>query len=360
MRVSVSQIEKGTVIAKDVFSKTNHPIIKEKTVLTDAHIHILKTFLIREVEVERTMISGKQLSPPDEDANEKAIHSEDEEFNKMFFEATKSYEKEFRSWQSGMLVDVTKIRSFMLPLLKKMEEENVSVFLLHHYSTKDNYMYHHPIAVGLLSGYIAKRMNYSLGDTVQIALAGCLANCGMAKVNEKILHKKTALTREEFMEIKNHPILSLKMIEKTPFLKDEAKLAIYQHHERLDGSGYPHGEKGNKIHPFAKIIGVADVFHAMTSERLYKSKQSPFKVLEMMLEDHFGQFDLEVLQQLSNAIMTFSIGSKVQLSDGRIAEIMFIDQQSPSRPLVKVDETTEIIDLVQARQLYIQKVILND
>ena len=71
------------------------------------------------------------------------------------------------------------------------------------------------------------------------------------------------------------------MVQHVSLLKEGAKVAIIQHHERLDGSGYPFGLTNNKIHTVAKIIGVADTYHAMTSERLYRKKQSPFKVLRI-------------------------------------------------------------------------------
>lgn len=360
LRISVERLKEDCVIAKDIFSLTNTPIIREKTVITNEHIRVLKAFLIKEVEIESTLVNGETFSSLETDANlqqgELSLEGKSD-FIKLFLQATKNYKIEFRKWQSGIQVDITKIRSFFIPLVEAMEKTNESIFSLHHYSTKENYLYHHPIAVGLISGNIARKLNYSKGDSIQIALAGCLADCGMAKIDQKIINKKASLTREEFEEIKKHPIYSYKMLEKTQFLKDEAKLAIYQHHERLNGSGYPHGEKGDKIHPYAKIIAVADVFHAMTSERLYKSKQSPFKVLEMMLEDYFGQFDIASIRQLSSVIMNFSIGSKVQLSDGRIAEILFIDQKHPARPLVKVKNTEEIIQLEKERQLYIQQII---
>lgn len=358
--VNVERVKEGCIISKDVFSKTNSPIIKEKTVVMQKHLNVLKAFLINEVEIESVLVTGEQVTSLEtrniEEETENFRENKDD-FIRMFLQSTKKYEVEFQKWQSGMQVDVTKIRSLFIPLIEVMEETNANVFSLHHYSTKDNYLYHHAIAVGLLSSYIARKLNYPKGDVLQIGFAGCLANCGMAKINKKILQKKTSLTREEFEEIKQHPIHSFKMLEKTPFLKDESKLAVYQHHERLNGSGYPLGEKGNKIHPYAKIIAVADVFHAMTSERLYKSKQSPFKVLEMMLEDHFGQFDIASIQSLSSAIMNFSIGTNVQLSDGRIAEIVFIDQKHPARPLIKLKDTEEIIHLERERQVYIQKII---
>lgn len=353
VRITVDMVKEGCLLLNDVYSMTNTPIMREKTVLTKQHISVLKAFRIKEIEVARTLVDGKPFKPFHTDGSETA----EDLFIRMFLKAATSYQAEFKKWQAGIPIDFTKIRKIILPLVKEIETYNPDLFSLYHYTTKDNYLYQHAVAVGLISGLLAAKLNYNHGDVLQIALAGCLADCGMAKVDPKVLMKKASLTREEFSEIRLHPVTSYQMVKETPFLKDEAKLAIYQHHERIDGSGYPHGERGNKIHPFAKIIMVADVFHAMTSERLYKKKQSPFKVLEMMMEDHFGQYDIQILQALCSSMIHFSIGERVKLSDGRIAEIMFIDHKHPARPLIKLQDSMEVIHLAKQRQLYILEVL---
>ena len=120
-------------------------------------------------------------------------------------------------------------------------------------------------------------------DWFQIGLAGVLADSGMSRLNPNWLIKGTELTIQEFKEMKKHPTYSYQLVENITALTKAAKLAILQHHERLDGSGYPLGVKADKIHPYAKIIAIVDTYHAMTSERAYKPKKSPFKVMEEML-----------------------------------------------------------------------------
>jgi len=143
----------------------------------------------------------------------------------------------------------------------------------------------------------------------------------------------------------------------TPFLKKEMKKAIYQHHERLDGSGYPKGEKGNIITLYAQIIALADVYHAMTSERLYRSKQSPFKTMDVILEDDFGKFDIVAVKALQELIGNLATGTRVELSDGRQAKVIYTQSDYLNRPIVKTLSADEIIDLTRQRNLYIEKII---
>lgn len=147
------------------------------------------------------------------------------------------------------------------------------------------------------------------------------------------------------------------MIETLPAMKEEMKLAIYQHHERLDGSGYVEGLKLGKISNFSQIIAIADTFHAMTSERVYRSKESPFKVIEMIKESEFGKFDIKIVQALVDLVAGLPIGTTIELSNLEVGEIMFSNSYTPTRPLIKLINTGEIIDLSKQRNLYITQVI---
>lgn len=361
--IKTQDIREGCILADDVFSSTNRPIIPKKTVLTNELIEVLKAFLIKHVEIEKTLVSGASFLPDNvlKDEENKVDLQVNEQIGKsfidMYLEAVREYKKDFLSWQSGLPINIGNIRRYLLPLLDHIEQSPSDILMLHHFSTKNDYIYQHSIAVGLLSGFIARKAGFLKGEWLQVALAGCLSDCGMSKISPKILHKQTSLTEEEFNEVKKHPTYSYKMVKDISVLRDGAKIAIFQHHERLDGSGYPTGENNTKIHPFAKIIAVADTFHAMTSERLYRLKQSPFKVLEMIREDQFGKFDLTAIKALSSALINFSIGTKIKLSNGQMAEILFTSDKSPTRPMVKLLETGEIIQLEKYRQLHIDEVL---
>ncbi len=357
MRVQVDNLREGSILTEDVLSKTNRPIMSKNTVLSEHLINILKIFLVKEVNVEKTLVNGMPYSTPTTGKDSVDDDKLDRTFVGLFLQAKQEFKKEFISWQSGMPINIAKLRSIVLPLIEQTDMNSADIFNLHHYTSKSEYLYDHPLAVGIISAFIAKKINYSKGEVAQIALAGCLSDCGMAKISPSLLNKSTALTVEEFEEIKKHPTFSYQMVKNSPLLKDTSKLAILHHHERMDGSGYPFGEKASRIHPYAKVLAVADSFHAMTSERIYKPKHSPFKVLETINEDLFGEFDITVLKALSTAIMNYSVGTKIRLSNGQAAEIIFVDEKNPARPLVKLLESKQILALDKHRYLHIEEII---
>lgn len=362
MRVKTEELQIGCILSEDVFSMSSRPIIKKKTILTSVEIDILNVFLIKNVEVGKTLINGLPFVPAETleetiEVPKEQIEDKKLSLSEFFLQSVQAYKKEFQSWQAGLPVNISKVRNILLPLLEKFDGNTSELFTLHHFSTKEEYIYQHSVAVGLYSGFIAKKLRYNKGDVVQIALAGILSDCGMSKLSTLLLNKGTSLNSDEYEEIKRHTNYSFKMVKDISLLNKSARVAIIQHHERLDGTGYPFGNKADKIHPYAKIIAVADTFHAMTSHRLYREKQSPFKVLELIQQEYFGEFDIQAINALSIGIINFSIGNKVKLSNGQLAEILFIDEKSPTRPVIKENETNDIIDLAKNRQLFIDEVV---
>jgi HD-GYP domain-containing protein (c-di-GMP phosphodiesterase class II) len=362
MKVKVDSLKEGCILEDDVRGMTNYPIIPQKTILDQNYINILLAFKIDEISVENKLVDGSIFKPEGIYQNlqveVKAANKISSSFQEQYIDAVQRYKLEFQSWQSGAAIKVASIRDYLYPLIEVFENDHKQLLSLHIYSNKEEYIYHHSIAVGLLSGIIAKKMQNSKGEYYQAALAGCLANAGMAKVSPKIIKKQTNLIGVEMNEVQDHVAQSLKMIQNNPLLKPESKLAIFQHHERLDGSGYPMKVKGEKIYPLSRIIAVADVFHALISERIYHSKVSIFKALEILSSDCFGQFDISVINTFLNMFAAnLVIGSKVKLSNNQLGVVLFTKPSALTRPLIKLSDNGEIVDLEKIRDLSIEEII---
>lgn len=357
--IRVEELRLGKVIAEDIFANTQYPIIYKNTKVKPEHLRVfelfnLKTVLVHnEIEVEETEIIEEKLDNPPVALPLQQSTS----FEKSYLDGIGQLKKEFSNWEAGGRVDLAKVRNIMIPLMDKVLENRSYIFDLNSYSNAKDYLYHHCIATGLIAAVIAKKMGYERGDTIQLAIAGMLADSGMSRIPSRIRDKKSVLTESEFGEVRKHPYYSYLLIKNVTAIKDIMKVAVYQHHERLDGSGYPKGDRSGSISIFAQIIAVADVFHAMTSERMYRSKQSPFKVIEMIKEEEFGKFDIKVVQALMNIVVDLPIGTKIELSNLELGEVMFINKYSPTRPLVKLTRTGEIVDLSSNRSFYISRVI---
>ncbi|WP_194841394.1 HD-GYP domain-containing protein [Salinibacillus xinjiangensis] len=359
MRVEPNQLKPGCVVMKNVVGKTMKPILPKDTVIKPIHINVLKHFQIKEIEVANTFEDGEEFKPElmeqqNVDENQPPQTSFIEEYETCVLETKQM----FKLWQERSPIDYTRIRELLIPIVLKAEGNPKIIFSLHHLVEKEDYFYHHFVAKALISAFLAQKLNYSQGERIQIALAAYLSDVGMAYLDEQLLYKNARLTEDEFKQVKNHPVYSYRKVENIKALKYDAKIAILQHHERLDGSGYPLGLKQPQIHLYSKIIAVSDVFHAITSERLYKQKQSPFKVAEDIQIDQAGKLDFEVVNKLVQSLSSFSNGTRVRLSDGREGEIVFMDKKEPTRPIVRLGHNDEMMVLKQNPQLHIEDILL--
>ncbi|MFT4416918.1 HD-GYP domain-containing protein [Fredinandcohnia humi] len=357
MRVMTYQLQEGCILLNDVYSLTNKPIIPKKTVLTREHIQILQDFLIKDVDVESFLINGEPFLLGDViEEDVVSLQVPEKSLIEQYIQSVKDYKQLFQNWQAGAPVEIPKVRPIIIPLLERILDQPSELFSLHRYSTRKDYLYHHSVIVGLLSGYLGKKLNYSSADCNHLALAGLLCDCGMSKIDPKIITKSSSLTLAEYNEVKRHPLYSYRMLEKISLLKDSVKLAVFQHHERIDGTGYILGVTGEKLHPFGKIVAVADVYSAMTSERPYSNRQSPFKVLEQIRLESFGKFDVQVVEALTNGVGKLSIGTKVKLSNGQRGEVIFMENNNPTRPMIKINEN-EFLELIKNRGIFIEEIL---
>lgn len=359
-QVNVSEAQIGKTVAEDVFANTQYPIVYKNTVITNEHLQVFDAFQIRRISVVGGQSTQDEISEYDtliDSIIQNVSYDELNTFKKIYEDTINTFQKEFSAWESGVKPEFAKVRFLILPLVERALEERSVIFDLNDFSNPKDYLYHHCIATSLIVAVLSQKLGFDRGLCIQMAIGGLLADSGMAKISPKIREKKSALTRAEFLEIKKHPIYSYQLVQGMQILKSEIKQAIFQHHERLDGSGYPKGDKIEKISTYSQIIAVADVFHAMTSERIYRSKESPFKVIEMIKESEFGKFDIKVVQALIDLVTDLPIGTRVELSNLERGEVMFVNQFSPTRPLIKLEGTGEIIDLDKKRSYHISRII---
>lgn len=351
MEVQVSQLIPGCILTKDVTGKTSYPIINKDTVLTNEHILILKKFLIRKVEVSSTLADGRKFRGKpvvEKSTNEHQIKVNRQHklsFHENYEHALMKYKDHFNQWQNNVPINIPEIRQFLLPLIESTVDTGIDIYKLYQYTTKEDYLYHHSISVSLLASFLARKMGFEKGESIQVGLAGLLSNTGMAKIDPNIIKKDGSLTCIEYEEIKKHSSHSYLLVQPIQIITEAVKLSVLQHHERLDGSGYPLGLIGDNIHQYARIIAVCDTYHAMTSNRLYQESQSPFKVMNELKNSQYTKFDSHAVQTLIKSFMNLALGEKVQLSNTQVGKITFIDMENLMTPLIQLENNEEIISL---------------
>ena len=166
-------------------------------------------------------------------------------------------------------------------------------------TSHDFYTYTHSVNVGVMSIMLSKALfKGSVNHNMHELGAGFfLHDLGKVRIDPAIINKPGRLTEDEMKKMRTHPYQSYQILSKTNQLSEECKIIAMQHHEREDGSGYPRGLKGDEIHPYGRICCIADVFDALTAERSYKPKLTPFEALKVMKEEMFHHFHKEIFEK---------------------------------------------------------------
>ncbi|RFU63795.1 HD-GYP domain-containing protein [Peribacillus glennii] len=204
--------------------------------------------------------------------------------------------------------------------------------------TYDNYIFTHSLNVTLYSLAIGMELKLSSKQLETLGLGAILHDVGKMLVPVEILMKPGRLTKEEFEEIKKHSETGFHLIRNVQTLPLLVAHCAYQHHERIDGSGYPRGLTGDDIHFFGKIIAVADVFDAVTSNRVYRSAMLPHEGLEILYAGSGVQFEMKVVEAFRRAVAVYPNGLGVTLNDGRKGIVSRQNVGCSDRPVIEILE----------------------
>lgn len=360
-KIPVSQLKAGLRLQENVITQMGNVLFHKEKMINQREIDILKAFQIKSVIVPSIADKNKvnEKKPTEEERLQEAEKEKEKEKETSTF--YKHYEKmlimlrrSFDTVISVQNIPIMEIREGLKGLIDHIHEYNALTFTPLRVKTEDN-LYHNSIKVGLTSYQLAVWRRMPTKDLIPIAMAGLFHDIGTMKVDAAILGKPSKLTADELKEVRQHAIMGYNILKNVAGLNEGIKLAALQHHEKEDGSGYPLGVKSDKIHIYAKIVSVADIFHAMTTKRYHQERISPYMVLEQLFNESFGKLDPLIVQTFINKVTQFSNGTIVKLSDDSIGEIVFSDRAYPTRPWVNVKGT--IINLTLNRSLFIQEVI---
>lgn len=218
----------------------------------------------------------------------------------------------------------------------------------------DNSTYTHSINVAIYAAIVGIALHLRESRILDLCVAAILHDVGKMWIPGEILNKPGSLNEEEWNTLKSHTTLGHAFLLRQPELSYPVANCALEHHERLDGSGYPRGLLGNDIHEFAKITAVADVYDAMVTHRPYRKGLLPSDVMEHLVALSGVQFDPEVVQAFTEKVSLYPVGTEVTLSDGRSA-VVTNRSSDPSQPVVRVftNGPAEDIDLSEHRHITI-------
>lgn len=350
MKIHITDVRPGDRLAEDIFNSFGLHVLSKGATLNEKELTRMYQHQIDYIEIEwrPTTISAKSKEPERSPAYNPLLRP-------LYLDAIAGAEQLFeRALEEGRIYEEDIKVSFQ-PLVENFRAERDVVSLLLMLNSQDDYTYQHSVQVGMLSYYIARWLGWNEEETVRAGKAGFLHDIGKCKIADAILNKPTALTDTEFQEIKNHPKFGYEILKKS-FDDPAIALAALQHHERMDGKGYPLGLTRENIHPMARIVAVADVYSAMISSRVYSEKKDLLQVLREMHELSFKELDPDITHTFIRHMVPNFIGKRVELTNGQTGSIVMTHPTDYFRPLVQVGE--EFVDLSVKRKIAISQVFM--
>lgn len=276
-------------------------------------------------------------------------------YDRMMDEAVLKVSGIFAEVRESRKIPLADLRKEVIPMMREVVHGERLISIFASLQAKDDYTYRHTFAVGMIATLIGTWLRMEHQELLQLTTAALLHDIGKMFIPQEILNKPGKLTEEEFDLIKSHTVLGYEMIKETVGLNYRQALVALQHHERMDGSGYPFGTTSEKIDLFSRIVAVADVFHAMTSQRIYHHASPFYEVLSQMEKDTFGVLDPEITKLFIGKIMNSLIGNQVLLTDGRQGTILIIHPHDPTHPLLQVED--QFVDLSKHLTLHIEQIL---
>lgn len=354
-KLEVSQLTPGMVVAENIMSFRDELIYPAGYRLTSKAITKLRFYSVPFICIED---ENDQFSYEEMKTYSERIRSTPE-----FQQFSEEFEKDVYKFKNALNdvvekntpLDIHDLLQDTLALLHN-STQNVHVFeMINNMRQYDDSTYAHSINVALIANVLATWLNMNEKDILMVTQCGLFHDIGKLRIPDNIIKKPGRLTEAEFNIVKTHPYAGYEILSKQN-MNPRILNAAMMHHERCDGTGYPFGLTSEKIDDFAKIISIADVYDAMTSDRVYRAALCPFRVIELFEQEGLQKYDTRfILTFIENVLNTY-IQTRVRLSDGRTGEVILINKQFLTRPLIR--SNSSYIDLSKEPDaVYIEEIL---
>jgi HD-GYP domain-containing protein (c-di-GMP phosphodiesterase class II) len=313
------------VLGNNLWGKNGELVLAHDVTLTPDFIHRIKQLNYNGIYVEDAISRDLEIaSLIDDRVKSKTVRCIKDVF--ICAEKTNAITKQkFTEMQNQIETIVDEIlnnRSTMINMI------DLKVF--------DDYTYFHSVNVAVLSIVLGVSMGLKKQALNDLGVGAILHDIGKIFVNKQILCKNGSLTDDEFVEIKKHSQFGYDYIKREFNMSQSARLGILDHHERFDGGGYPNSIMRDEISLFGRIISIADVYDAMTSDRSYRKAIIPSEVIEYIMGNSETIFDPELVDVFIKKIAPYPTGTCVELSNGLTGIVIENYESYCMRPRVRI------------------------
>ena len=278
-----------------------------------------------EAKPQEVVEDKPKVSFDDEIARAERIHKKGKNIQNKLLDAVKS----------GLPFDDKIPREFSKNMIESIDRNPDALLCLTKIREKDDYLLEHSLNVAILLANFGRFIGMSEKEVEDLAHSGFLHDIGKIRIPDEILHKPGRLTDMEMNIMRDHVYYGVRVLEEME-IESHLVRTVSEHHERLDGYGYPNGSRGEEISKAGRMLAIADVYDALTADRCYKAGMSSQKALQILLNDAPSKLDKELVQLFIKCMGIYPVGSLVKLNNERIAMVVTQNEDKPLSPVVKI------------------------
>lgn len=269
----------------------------------------------------QTWNARPQSLPDGRPGPSKTVKQETQKATQLINESQQLVVSQFDCARLGNAISGEKLAPIVTEITASVDRNQFALTSLTRLKKKNEYTFMHSIAVCALMVNLAREMDMEEDFVAEAGMAGLLHDIGKMAIPQSLLDKPSALNAEEFKKIRSHPARGYEFLDLSDDIPETVKDACLHHHEKIDGSGYPHQLKGDDISLMARMAAICDVYDAVTSQRPYKGPWGPAEALGKMASWE-GHFDPELLHCFMTSLGIYPKGALVKLESNRLAIVM--------------------------------------
>jgi putative nucleotidyltransferase with HDIG domain len=363
-QIPVTELTPGMVTAQDILSYDMQLIVPKGVVLTENIISRFEGYSIYYAQIEDDLADdfSKPMTNPllaNSNTSTAGLYTLDYTLssgitpeNESFIRFSQDFERCSQHFQDSLMNSLYRNEPFRsndilketLALLTQ-DENQIHIFdMLLNMCDREDSVYDHCIGTALTANILAGWLHFSESDQMMATACGLFHDVGKIMLPQGIISKPGKLSPSEFEIIKTHTTEGFHLLGRYRSIPEPVKNVALMHHEKCDGSGYPYGLKGNEIDKFSKLVTIADIFNAMTSERVYRSAICPFSVIKYFEDDGIQKYEMKYILTFLENVSNSYLNHKVTLSNGMEGNVIFINKEHFSQPVIRTTNN-QIINL---------------
>jgi len=321
-KIRVSNCEAGMILGKAIIFNGTTTLLEVGTELTVSYINRLNKLGITDIYIE------------DDISKDIVIHDVVEEKTRL--EAIEFIKDTMNAYFSGDMLYSIEAMEIVNDIIKDILSLDDILVNLIDIKTCDNYTFLHSVNVCVLSIITGVGLEMCYEELMELGVGALLHDIGKVMIPPQILQKGSALTEEEYEVIKQHSVMGYNILSSMPKISKVSAMVALCHHERYDGKGYISGLAKDEIHIFSRIVAIADIFDALTSDRIYRKKISINQAIDYLTVTAAPSFDLNILYCFTKIIPPFPIGTGVILNSGEKGIVIKLNENLPTRPVIRI------------------------